>query len=229
MAEKIPGKPRKSTSRKKETEQKSQKASPVTPIDQHGLGQSQGKTSQPPTLAGSRSGQSESSAQDRAGQFSSQRGAHPSADQSGAVTPSRLPIPSAKDAERMGPANPARTAIPDRAKAAQSGNPGAGDPGAVTPSRANPARAGDPGAGKTPNSTAKSAGSSPSVLNPSGSVQEGRHGSGARPSGQELQERIRARAYELFEQRGRQEGFHQQDWAQAEAEVLSEFEREKSA
>ncbi|HLY91778.1 MAG TPA: DUF2934 domain-containing protein, partial [Candidatus Angelobacter sp.] len=147
----------------------------------------------------------------------------------GAVTPSRLPIPSAKDAERMGPANPARTAIPDRAKAAQSGNPGAGDPGAVTPSRANPARAGDPGAGKTPNPTAKSAGSSPSVLNPSGSVQEGRHASGARLSGQELQERIRARAYELFEQRGRQEGFHQQDWAQAEAEVLSEFEREKSA
>ena len=218
MAEKIPGKPRKSTSRKKETEQKSQKASPVTPIDQPGLGQNQGKTSQPPTLTGSRqgsptTGQSESSAQDRAGQFSSQRGAHPTADQSGAVTPSRLPIPSAKDAERMGPANPARTAIPDRAKAAQSGNPGAGDRGA----------------GKTPNPTAKSAGSSPSVLNPSGSVQEGRHASGARLSGQELQERIRARAYELFEQRGRQEGFHQQDWAQAEAEVLSEFEREKSA
>jgi hypothetical protein len=67
------------------------------------------------------------------------------------------------------------------------------------------------------------------VLNPSGSVQEGRHAAGVRPSGQELQERIRARAYELFEQRGRQEGFHDEDWARAEAEVLSEFEREKSA
>jgi hypothetical protein len=67
------------------------------------------------------------------------------------------------------------------------------------------------------------------VLNPSGSVQEGRHAAGARPSGQELQERIRARAYELFEQRGRQEGFDQEDWSRAEAEVLAEFEREKSA
>jgi hypothetical protein len=70
------------------------------------------------------------------------------------------------------------------------------------------------------------------VLNPSGSVQAGHDGgraAKARPSGQELQERIRARAYELFEQRGRHEGFDQEDWARAEAEVLAEFEREKSA
>jgi hypothetical protein len=51
----------------------------------------------------------------------------------------------------------------------------------------------------------------------------------SRPAGPELVERIRARAYELFELRGRREGFDQEDWAQAEAEVLARFEREKSA
>ncbi len=51
----------------------------------------------------------------------------------------------------------------------------------------------------------------------------------SRVAGPELVERIRVRAYELFELRGRREGFHQEDWAQAEAEVLAIFEREKSA
>jgi len=72
-------------------------------------------------------------------------------------------------------------------------------------------------------------GVSPSVLNPRGSVQDGGHTAGVKPSGQELQERIRNRAYELFEQRGRREGYHEEDWQQAEAEVLAEFKREKSA
>ena len=36
---------------------------------------------------------------------------------------------------------------------------------------------------------------------------------------------IRARAYELYEKRGRQDGFAQQDWLQAEAEVLSRQQR----
>ncbi|HET9838066.1 MAG TPA: DUF2934 domain-containing protein [Candidatus Angelobacter sp.] len=121
MAEKIPEKPRKNMSRKKETEQKSQKTSTVTPIDQAGLGQSQARTSETPTLTGSR--------------------------QAGSVQ-------------------------------------------------------------------AESAG--------------GRGGQ-MRLSGQELHERISARAYELFELRGRREGYDQEDWAQAEAEVLKEFEREKSA
>src|SRR5262249_20039429 len=65
----------------------------------------------------------------------------------------------------------------------------------------------------------KHSGQSPSVLNPSGSIQEGRHAADVRPSGSDLHERIRARAYELFEQRGRHEGFDQEDWARAEAEV----------
>jgi hypothetical protein len=168
MAEKTTGKPRKSTSsRKKETTQKnSQKASSVTPIDQAGLGQNQGRITQGPPI----SGQSESTPRSTQGQ-TSQAGAHPSADQSGA------------------------------------GN----------------------GSSAGQNPIAKQSGSSPSVLNPRGSVQEGSHAAGVRQGGQDLHERIRARAYELFEQRGRQEGFHQEDWAQAEAEVLAEFEREKSA
>ena len=38
---------------------------------------------------------------------------------------------------------------------------------------------------------------------------------------QDTLEQIRRRAYELFEQRGRQDGFHEQDWLQAESEILS--------
>jgi DUF2934 family protein len=181
MAENTPGKPRKSASRKKEREQKSQKTSTVTPIDQAGTGQSQGRakesstltgSNETPTLSGSRqgpssSGPSEPSDRSASSPTASQIGAHPSADQSGAA--------------------------------------------------------------KSPSPITKNIGSSPSALNPGGSVQEGRQAAGLRPSGQELHERIRARAYELFELRGRREGYDREDWAQAEAEVLREFEREKSA
>ena len=44
-----------------------------------------------------------------------------------------------------------------------------------------------------------------------------------------IEEEIRIRAYELFEQRGRHEGFHDEDWARAEAEVLAKYRRNKSA
>ena len=44
-----------------------------------------------------------------------------------------------------------------------------------------------------------------------------------------IEEEIRIRAYELFEQRGRHEGFHDEDWARAEAEVLARYRRDKSA
>ena len=51
-----------------------------------------------------------------------------------------------------------------------------------------------------------------------------------RPSGdQRIEDEIRIRAYELFEQRGRLEGFHDEDWARAEAEVLAKYRRDKSA
>jgi len=46
---------------------------------------------------------------------------------------------------------------------------------------------------------------------------------------QGVAEQIRIRAYELFEQRGRREGYDREDWARAEQEVLTKFQREKSA
>src|SRR5437660_6591078 len=49
------------------------------------------------------------------------------------------------------------------------------------------------------------------------------------PADARIEEEIRIRAYELFEQRGRHEGFHDEDWARAEAEVLAKYRRNKSA
>ncbi len=37
-----------------------------------------------------------------------------------------------------------------------------------------------------------------------------------------IEERIRHRAYELYEQRGCQDGYHEQDWLQAEAEIRTD-------
>ena len=51
----------------------------------------------------------------------------------------------------------------------------------------------------------------------------------ARKIQEEIEHEVRLRAYELFEERGRQEGFAQEDWARAEAEVLSRYQRGKSA
>lgn len=48
----------------------------------------------------------------------------------------------------------------------------------------------------------------------------------ARPSHDE--ERIRLKAYELYEQRGRVDGFALDDWLQAEAEVLGAQKQPKS-
>jgi hypothetical protein len=39
-------------------------------------------------------------------------------------------------------------------------------------------------------------------------------------SATDLNERVRTLAYTLYEQRGRQEGYAEQDWLQAEAEIL---------
>ncbi len=50
-----------------------------------------------------------------------------------------------------------------------------------------------------------------------------------RPAEPMILEQIRFRAYELFEQRGRLDGFDQEDWARAEAEILAKFQRGKSA
>ncbi len=40
---------------------------------------------------------------------------------------------------------------------------------------------------------------------------------------QDLQESIRERAYELYRQRGGQDGMDKEDWARAEKEVLERF------
>jgi hypothetical protein len=43
----------------------------------------------------------------------------------------------------------------------------------------------------------------------------------------EIQEEIRRRAYELYEQRGRQEGFHAEDWVRAETEILIRYNKKE--
>ncbi len=54
-----------------------------------------------------------------------------------------------------------------------------------------------------------------------------KHDSAHLPSA--VYEEIRVRAYQLYEERGRQHGFHHDDWSRAEREILTRFEREKSA
>jgi DUF2934 family protein len=45
-----------------------------------------------------------------------------------------------------------------------------------------------------------------------------------------IEEEIRRRAYELYEQRGRHDGLHDEDWRRAETEVLAKYQKkEKSA
>ena len=46
------------------------------------------------------------------------------------------------------------------------------------------------------------------------------HNSETTPSS-DLQDQIRTRAYEIYEQRGRHDGFDEQDWLAAEAEILA--------
>lgn len=71
-------------------------------------------------------------------------------------------------------------------------------------------------------------------IGPAGTLRDTQNRGGA-PAEQRIQvdvrieEEIRIRAYELFEERGRQEGFHDEDWSRAEAEVLAKYRRDKSA
>ncbi len=41
----------------------------------------------------------------------------------------------------------------------------------------------------------------------------------------DLEERVRQRAYELFEERGGQHGYAEEDWLRAEAEILGHSEK----
>ena len=44
-----------------------------------------------------------------------------------------------------------------------------------------------------------------------------------------IEEQIRQRAYELYEERGRHHGFEQEDWSRAETEIRNKYQQEKSA
>jgi len=44
-----------------------------------------------------------------------------------------------------------------------------------------------------------------------------------------MEEEIRLRAYELYEERGRQDGFQDEDWSRAESEILAKHRRGKTA
>jgi hypothetical protein len=46
---------------------------------------------------------------------------------------------------------------------------------------------------------------------------------------QDAIDQVRRRAYELYEQRGCQHGFHEQDWIQAETEILSRSRASRTA
>ena len=43
-----------------------------------------------------------------------------------------------------------------------------------------------------------------------------------------IEEEIRQRAYELYVERGRQDGFEAEDWARAETEILGRYQRESA-
>lgn len=45
----------------------------------------------------------------------------------------------------------------------------------------------------------------------------------------EVLDEIRVRAYELYEQRGRQDGCDHEDWIRAEEEILARYQKAKSA
>ena len=70
---------------------------------------------------------------------------------------------------------------------------------------------------KRPNSTAKPAKSKIALVEPSNR------------SVAEIEGAIRARAYELYEQRGREDGHAEEDWLRAEQEVRDQFGNRRSA
>jgi hypothetical protein len=52
-------------------------------------------------------------------------------------------------------------------------------------------------------------------------IEEPAHGSSEIPFVSPLEQHIRQRAFELYEQRGKADGLDEQDWLQAEAEILA--------
>jgi len=86
-----------------------------------------------------------------------------------------------------------------------------------------------PGTPRKSTSSRKTQARQPSPVTP---IREGAAGTenGAAQVHPGIEEEIRVRAYELYLERGGQDGFHQEDWSRAEAEILSKYQqKEKSA
>jgi len=64
-----------------------------------------------------------------------------------------------------------------------------------------------------PSGRSANAPTKPPVSAPAQRVQE--------PLRENIEDEIRQRAYELYEERGREEGHHEEDWTRAEEEVLA--------
>jgi hypothetical protein len=119
---------------------------------------------------------------------------------------------SSKQAQSATPISEGKNVTPESNVTPISATPVSVKPSSVNPSSVNP-------------SSVK-----PSSVKPSsqgnGNMAENKKYAHLEPG---IQEEIRQRAYELYEERGRQDGFHVEDWSRAETEVLSRFHREKSA
>ena len=80
-------------------------------------------------------------------------------------------------------------------------------------------------------STAKKQAKQPIPINTATSSASGSISPGNAPATQAypgIEEQIRQRAYELYEERGRQEGFDQEDWTRAETEILAKGRKESA-
>lgn len=80
-------------------------------------------------------------------------------------------------------------------------------------------------------STAKKQAKQPIPINTATSAASGGVNPSNTPASQAypgIEEEIRQRAYELYEERGRQEGFHQEDWTRAETEILAKRRKESA-
>ena len=89
---------------------------------------------------------------------------------------------------------------------------------------------------KSPRKPRKTTSAKKGTAQPSEIAPNGQAGSAAEVPGNEFQraqhrieEEIRVRAYAFFEERGRQEGHHHEDWVRAETEILAKYQRPKSA
>ena len=83
-------------------------------------------------------------------------------------------------------------------------------------------------AGPTPAASSKVSDISTAPVKRVTSVNPDPANSGVRTNG-DLEAAIRQRAYELYETRGRQDGLHNEDWLQAEREVLAQHQGKRSA